>query len=261
MTAAFYYGWYPENWGIGTRFHPTAGAYSSLDLAMAKRHVEQMRYAGMQAAIASWWGPGHRTDRAFSVDLRAADATPFKWAIYYELEGPDFPQQSPEQLHASMQYVADRYANDPNYLHVDGRPVVFVWPDPNDGCDMVNRWRAANTGFYVVQKRFAGYQSCQGSADSWHEYSPNLSRTEVKGYSFTVSPGFWRYDQGPRLARDPGQFDAAVAAMAATTTQWKLVTTFNEWGEGTAVEPAAEWASPSGYGVYLDILHNHLGSR
>ena len=39
------------------------------------------------------------------------------------------------------------------------------------------------------------------------------------------------------------------------------MTTYNEWGEGTAVEPATEWASPSGFGVYLDILHNHLGSR
>jgi hypothetical protein len=30
---------------------------------------------------------------------------------------------------------------------------------------------------------------------------------------------------------------------------------FSEWGEGTAVEPALEWSSPSGYGSYLDVLH------
>jgi hypothetical protein len=33
------------------------------------------------------------------------------------------------------------------------------------------------------------------------------------------------------------------------------VTTFNEWGEGTAVEPAREWRSKSGFGKYLDALH------
>jgi hypothetical protein len=49
--------------------------------------------------------------------------------------------------------------------------------------------------------------------------------------------------------------------MAASPAMWKLVTTFNEWGEGTAIEPAQEWASPSGYGVYLDIMHAVLGSR
>jgi hypothetical protein len=220
-----------------------------------------MRYGGIQAAIASWWGPGHPTDQAFPVDLQAAEGTPFKWAIYYEPEGPGHPQQSPDQIHAAMRSFADRYANHPNYLRVDGRPVVFVWPDPGDNCDMVNRWRAANTGFYVVQKRFPGWEGCKGTADSWHEYSPNLYKAEVKGYSFAVSPGFWQYNQGPRLARDPGQFDAAVAAMRASAAQWKLVTTYNEWGEGTAVESAAEWASPSGYGVYLDILHKHFGAR
>jgi hypothetical protein len=93
--------------------------------------------------------------------------------------------------------------------------------------------------------------------DSWHEYSPNGYSAVLKPYSYSVSPGFNRYDsQGPFLARDPGQFDKAVAAMAAAPVQWKLVTTFNEWGEGTAVEPAAEWGN-----TYLDILHNHLGSR
>jgi len=59
----------------------------------------------------------------------------------------------------------------------------------------------------------------------------------------------------------PAAIVLALAAMAAAPLKWKLVTTYNEWGEGTAVEPATEWASPSGFGVYLDILHNHLGSR
>jgi hypothetical protein len=44
--------------------------------------------------------------------------------------------------------------------------------------------------------------------------------------------------------------------MVASHEPLQLVTTFNEWGEGTAVESATEWASPSGYGAYLDALHN-----
>ncbi len=45
--------------------------------------------------------------------------------------------------------------------------------------------------------------------------------------------------------------------MIASGTNWQLITTFSEWGEGTAVEPAAEWASSSGFGQYLDVLHNN----
>jgi hypothetical protein len=267
FTAAFYYGWYPSSFSNpGTKYHPTAGQYSSNDLATVKHQIDQMRYAGMQAAIASWWGPasspglpyGYQTvDTAFGVDLQAAHGTPFQWAVYFESGSPAFGDRSVGGLRNAMTYIRDHYAGDPNYLRMGGRPVIFVWPNAGDGCDMVQRWHDANIGFYLVQKRFDGWQSCTGSADSWHEYSPNVYSSVLKPWSYSVSPGFNRYDsQGPFLARDPGQFDKAVAAMAAAPVQWKLVTTFNEWGEGTAVEPATEWGN-----TYLDILHNHLGSR
>ena len=43
--------------------------------------------------------------------------------------------------------------------------------------------------------------------------------------------------------------------MIRSRARWQLVTTFNEWPEGTAVESAREWATPSGKGAYLDALH------
>jgi hypothetical protein len=263
ITAMFYYGWYPSAFEtMGSRFHPTGGPYNSQDPAVVRRHIDQMRYGGMQAAIASWWGIDHMTDKALTVDMQQAEGTPFKWTVYYEREGPTDPNPSVQKLQADLQYLYNKWGNHPNWLHVDGRPVIFVWPDGNDRCDMVDRWNAANTmGFYVVQKRFPNNAPCIGRTASWHDYSPDLYRIEVKGYSFSVGPGFWQYNQSPRLARNPSQFEAATAAMAASGAPWKLVTTFNEWNEGTAVEPADEWASPSGYGVYLDILHKYLGSR
>jgi hypothetical protein len=47
--------------------------------------------------------------------------------------------------------------------------------------------------------------------------------------------------------------------MLTSNARFQLVTTFNEWGEGTAVESALEWASPSGFGAYLDVLHEESG--
>jgi hypothetical protein len=44
--------------------------------------------------------------------------------------------------------------------------------------------------------------------------------------------------------------------MVASNEPLRLVLTFNEWGEGTAVEDAEQWQSPSRYGVYLDALHD-----
>src|SRR5438874_3429665 len=100
FTAAFYYGWYPSSFSNpGTKYHPSAGQYSSNDPATVKRQIDQMRYAGMQAAIASWWGPasspglpyGYQTvDTAFGVGLQAAHGTPFTWSIYFESGSPAF---------------------------------------------------------------------------------------------------------------------------------------------------------------------------
>jgi hypothetical protein len=61
-----------------------------------------------------------------------------------------------------------------------------------------------------------------------------------------------------RLARDPARWAQNVAQLRASNANFELVTTFDEWGEGTAVESAAEWASPSGQGTYLDALHAAL---
>ena len=46
--------------------------------------------------------------------------------------------------------------------------------------------------------------------------------------------------------------------MVKTNEPLQLITTFNEWGEGTAVESAQEWASASGYGSYIDALHDAI---
>jgi hypothetical protein len=74
--------------------------------------------------------------------------------------------------------------------------------------------------------------------------------------SFMIAPGFDEDSEGaPRLTRDLARWRTDVTAMVASNAHWQLVLTFNEWPEGTSVESAQEWASPSGYGAYLDALH------
>lgn len=128
---------------------------------------------------------------------------------------------------------------------------------------MADRWVAANKALgnpaYVVLKVFSGYLNCANKPDSWHQYSPAIATDQQSGYSFAVSPGFWLKGQPVRLARDLNRWTANVKAMVASGEKWQLVTTFNEWGEGTIVESASQWASPSGYGQYMDVLHNNGG--
>src|SRR6185437_5353141 len=80
--------------------------------------------------------------------------------------------------------------------------------------------------------------------------------------SFSISPGFYKKGEAkPRLARVPDRWVRSVEAMKNSGAPWQLVTTFNEWGEGTAVESAKQWASYTTMGGYLDVLHRILVGR
>jgi hypothetical protein len=267
VRATFYYPWFSGTWkqnGLTpyTHYHPTLGYYDSSSHAVIQQHLQAMTYAGIQVGISSWWGQGERTD-ARVPDLLGAtrDAgSPVRWALYYEAEAQGDP--SPGQIASDLAYIRDRYGSDPAFFRINGRFVVFVYADAGDACAMVDRWKQANAGIgaYVVLKVFTGYHTCATQPDAWHQYAPAKAADSRPGESYSVSPGFYKADEpAPRLARDLGRFQQDVRNMVASGAPFQLVTTFNEWGEGTAVESADEWASSSGYGAYLDALHSNGG--
>ena len=259
IRAAFYYPWFPETWGPSsnpfTNYHPSAGLYDSSAQATIARHIDAMQYGGIQAGISSWWGQGTKTDQRVPQLLRGADGTGFRWSLYYEPEAQGDPTVS--QLQNDLTYLSNHYGSDPSFLRIDGRFVVFVYADGSDACGMASRWAQANTvNAYIVLKVFSGYKTCADQPAGWHQYGPASANADMSPYSYTISPGFWKKGEtSPRLTRDPARWANQVAAMASSNAQFQLVTTFNEWGEGTAVESATEWDSASGYGRYLDILH------
>ena len=258
IHAAFYYPWFPEAWTqqgyqLFTQYHPSLGWYDSSRKAVIRAHIRGMLYAHIHVGIASWWGKGSETDGRVSKLLTVASGYKFRWALYYEPEGYGDP--SPTKIAHDLAYIRRSYAASPSYLTLHGKPVIFVWADAGDGCGMARRWAKASRTFYVVLKDFPGYTGCANQPDDWHQYAP-AEATQVSVTSFSVSPGFYKKGEAsPRLARHPRRFARDVRAMVASGKRWQLVTTWNEWGEGTAVESAKEWASPSGYGTYADILH------
>jgi hypothetical protein len=213
--------------------------------------IASMQYGHIQAGIATWWGQGSKTDGRINGLLAAAHGTTFCWTLYYE------PALSATQAASDLTYIASHYGSDPNFLHVNGKPVVFVYSRAIATCADVATWHSVNNGFYLNLQVFVGYRTCAGQPDSWHQYGPAVAEDHQSGFSFSISPGFNKYSEGaPRLVRDPARWAQNVADMVNSHEPWQLITTFNEWMEGTSVESAAEWQSSSGQGVYMDALHN-----
>ncbi len=264
IHAAFFYPWFPQAWtqlGIYpyTNYHPSLGYYSSTDDAIIDQQLQRAGQAHLDALISSWWGQGDYTDTAFQHVLtqteRAGSPNPnLRWAIYYEGEGQSDPTSA--QILADLNYLAANAFGHPGYLRVNGKPVVFVYAGAADGCGMADRWAQAKNQFgslYLVLKVFAGYASCASQPDSWHQYGPAVGYDVQGTYSAAVSPGFWKVNETARLARDPVRFETDVQRMATSGAFWQLITTWNEWGEGTSIEPATEWNTQ-----YIDILCRHL---
>jgi hypothetical protein len=267
IRAAFAYPWFPEAWNQQgynpfTNYTPSLGFYDSGSVSVIRDQISAMSYGNIQAAILSWWGQGSKTDQRVATILgaTAGSSNPgFRWSLYYENESQGNPTVA--QIENDLQYIQSHYGSDPSFLRVNGKFVLFVYADAADGCGMSDRWLQADNALghpaYLVLKVFAGYRFCASQPDSWHQYSPAVASDEQSGYSYAISPGFWKKGEAERLSRNLSTWTANVKSMVASGDPWQLVTTFNEWGEGTSVESAVEWSSTSSFGQYLDVLHNN----
>ena len=262
VKAIFYYPWFSsdpnqsaERWQ--SKYTPTLGKYDSGNPDVIQQHVRWMDHAGMDAAIASWWGPGTREDQKIPLLLSNTKVinSNLKWTLYYEDEG--FANPSTATIRSDLDYIkAQGYTSDASYLQRNGKPVIFVYGGGTDSCEMADRWETVQD-FYVVLKVFSNYKLCPNQPDSWHQYGPATARSQHMPYSNNVSPGFWFHsDPAARLERDPARFRSDLQAMKTAAPEWMLTTSFNEFGEGTVVEPTQEFGT-----TYIDIMRDVFGSN
>jgi hypothetical protein len=277
IRAAFYYPWFPQTWGRDTQnpftnYVPTRGRYST-DLSTVRAQIADMQYARVSLGLASWFGRSSNTNTHWPALVRAARGTGFRWAPYYEPEGISDPK--PAAIAADLHYLRTTYGGGPALAMLPGkRMLVFVYNaddlDTAHGCATVTRWKRAKNllrqryaeRVYVDLKVFPGYATCayRASIDGWHQYGPasaiqNFSHAPGDG-SYAISPGFWKagnaYGTPPFLARNRARWQSSIAAMNASGAKWQLITTYNEWGEGTAIESSSGCRVSPPPGAYCD---------
>ena len=245
-----------------------------------KAQIADMQYAGVSVGLASWFGRGSNTNANWPVLFRAARGTGFRWAPYYEPEGTSDPP--PRAIAANLHYLRRTYGGGSTLAMLPGRRMlVFVYNaddlDTAHGCATVSRWKQAKhllrrryaETVYVDLKVFPGYATCadDASVDGWHQYGPASAVQDFKKApgdgSYAISPGFWKagvaYGTAPFLARDRARWQSNIAAMNGSGAKWQLITTYNEWGEGTAIESLRLPRQPAaGYVLRLERGRYHL---
>ena len=249
VRGAFYSPWIPENWtvdGAHIFYHPSSGYYDSRDQGVINSHIASLDFAKVDVGIVSWWGPHAQQETEYIPILlkrTTALGSDLKWSIYYEKEGIGNP--SVAELKTDLAYLQSRYTDSQAYAHVNDKPVLFVYNADDLDCSIVDKWlQATEGGWYLVLKVFPDYQSCAHQPDSWHQYAPEFAVDHQTGYSMSISPGFWRADESTaRLKRDLSLWNQNIQELVASKEDWQLITTFNGWGEGTAIEEGTEWST------------------
>ncbi|MBN1844535.1 MAG: hypothetical protein JW810_02550 [Sedimentisphaerales bacterium] len=248
--------------------YPELGAYDSHDPKIIDQHCRWARQAAIDAFIVSWWDNGGYEDRAMVAILDACQKHGLKACIYYEAV------PAPKDAAAAagdLRQVLTRLGGHPAYLRVRDKPVVFIYVRALNELGLLG-WRQAlkqlreghPPGCVAIGDQFsygaarvfdgvhtyntAGMLAGQAldlvqtwaaeSFDAWARLARQAGKistlTIIPGYDDTKirHPGLSVDRQDTRLYRL--QWQQALRA----DPDWILITSFNEWHEGSEIEPS-----------------------
>ncbi|MHC4744797.1 MAG: glycoside hydrolase family 71/99 protein [Planctomycetota bacterium] len=181
-VGAYYYPWYGPGYHstyaslrghLAPQHHMALGDHDSSDPGIIGSHISYSVQANISFWVVSWWGPGGNEDNNFKAILAHPDADSLDYAIFYESPGrlgdmanPDYSNLIPD-----FQYMSDNYFDDPDYLKVNGHPVVFIYLtrvyfDGREG-NALNQLRSAFPDVYIVGDDVFGGNYSASQAGKW----------------------------------------------------------------------------------------------
>jgi len=265
-SAIFYYPWYGtpahdgryQHWAqhgaspprrIASSYYPVRGVYSSGDGRVVRAQMREIAQAGVDQVIVSWWGRGSVEDGRLPLVSRAARAARLRVAAHVE----PYPGRTAASVVADARYLR-RFRITELYVY-----------DP--GTIGAARWRSQLEGLHgsrlFAQTPFAGFAAA-GGFDGVYTYDvlvwggDDFARICGEAHrrrllcAPSVGPGFdaRRATGEPRVKprRSGATYDSMWRAALRARADVVTITSYNEWHEGTQIEPARARA---GYASYV----------
>lgn len=280
LVLAFYYTWYDSGqWTMDKVPDLPVIYYNSSDRETIERHVDQARMAGIDAFVVSWYGPqveNNQTETNFRTLLDVAQARGLQATVDVDLGASPFLHGAGD-VSAALRHVLTVHAQHPAFLRYGDKPLIFFWRqgrfsvetwqairaevDPGhnslwiaegvdldylavfDGLHLYNiTWDPPSDVGYTLSRwgrRVREYNAAHGVHKLW-------IATVMPGYDDTKAPGrthTYRYDR-----RNGEYYRQTWQAAIASSPDLVIITSFNEWVEGTMIEPSVSYGN-----LYLDI--------
>ena len=138
LVGAYYYPWYGHDFHAGgggylreklvPRQTPTLGKYDDRKNETIRQHLIWSHQANIGLWVISWEGPMARGDNTTLHNiLNHENLSDMKIALFYETKLRTEEFRSGSNIVSDIMYISRNYFNHPNYLRVNGRPVLVIY--------------------------------------------------------------------------------------------------------------------------------------
>ncbi len=263
---------YPGGGDIGADFYPKLGCYSSNSDDDLNSHMQMLRRAQVGVICSSWWGKDSYTDKAVPRLLDAAATHDIKVCFHIE----PFGGRNAQTTRDAIVYIIDKYGSHPAfYRHGkdNPRPMFYVYDSyltpagqwktilsPNGARTIRNTrydsvviglWVKEHEQAFMTEGNFDGYYSyfatdgfTYGSTIKNWPVLAEWAKQNNKLFIPSVGPGYidlrirpWN-NVNTRDRLNGAYYDREFAAAIDADPPVVGITSFNEWHEGSQIEPA-----------------------
>jgi len=255
-VAIFYYPWYGtaardggwQHWQqhnntpptqIASDWFPARGPYSSSDPAVVRAQMREIAAMGVQTVIVSWWGPGSAESARLPGVVQAARAAGLGVALHVE----PYPGRTPALLESDLRAFATSGIKD-FYIYDSTTTPDIDWRALNESLPGTRLFANTSLPGKAEKGHFAGLYTYDVYIYDGSSFPRICAAARSLGLlcAPSVGPGYKALratgDTRVRSRAGGATYDriwrGAIRAAADVVT----ITSYNEWHEGTQIEPA-----------------------
>jgi len=268
-SAIFFYPWYSTAahdggyahwqqgshtppWDIGSVYFPARGAYSSADPHVLVAQMRDIRRARVDEVVSSWWGPGSPEDDRLPMIRRIARREGLNLAVQLE----PYRGRTIASIGHDLAYLRDLGIHDVYVYRSEDFPAE-AWATLPLKLSGVRTFaqtsrigfaaKAGFDGFYTYDILVYGGDKFARLCAEAHAVKLLCAPSVGPGYDAEQATGDPNVKPRDNGATYDTMWRAAVAAGADLVT----ITSYNEWSEGTQIEPAGHGGRYESYaGAY-----------